>query len=49
LESVTNLFLTSGGSLLLRCAEKDIMNRDSLHSLIDRIPEAEVPAAKRFL
>lgn len=25
------------------------MNRDSLHNLIDRIPEAEVPAARRFL
>ena len=25
------------------------MRRDSLHNLIDRLPEAEVPAAKRFL
>ena len=25
------------------------MNRDSLHNLIDRIPEAEVPVARRFL
>jgi hypothetical protein len=25
------------------------MSRNSLHDLIDRIPEEEVPAAKRFL
>jgi hypothetical protein len=25
------------------------MNRDTLHQLIDRIPEAELPAAQRFL
>ena len=25
------------------------MNRDSLHNLIDRIPEAEVQVARRFL
>ena len=25
------------------------MSRDSLHGLIDRIPEEELPAAKRFL
>ena len=25
------------------------MSRDSLHDLIDRIPEEELPAAKRFL
>ncbi|MBC8165093.1 MAG: hypothetical protein H7Y20_04370 [Bryobacteraceae bacterium] len=26
-----------------------MMNRDTLHSLIDRIAEVEVPAAQRFL
>ena len=25
------------------------MSRDSLHDLVDRIPEEELPAAKRFL
>jgi hypothetical protein len=25
------------------------MNRDTLHDLVDRIPEEELPAAKRFL
>ena len=25
------------------------MNRDALHELVDRIPEEELPAAKRFL
>ena len=25
------------------------MNRDTLHDLIDRLPEEELPAAKRFL
>ena len=28
---------------------ESVMNRDSLHNLIDRIPDSEVPAARRFL